>query len=275
MTQLKSAIVDGQPRLHFLEWNEAGRADVVLLHGSAANAWWWFFVVRHLPEKFRLIALDLRGHGDSDWVRPPAYEPFDHAEDVRRLVERLALRAPIIVGHSMGGLVALAFASRYPELVSGLAAVDVALVSTERRNRFLRRLKALPLVSYPDLVTAKQRFRLIPDEGEIPVDVLAFVAERSLEVSAEGQYLWKFDRETFFGADGLEPLATIAQIKCPILLVRGAKSRVMTSAACGMAAKINPMVRQVEVADAHHHVLLEQPSSLAKVLASFVDEIVK
>jgi pimeloyl-ACP methyl ester carboxylesterase len=273
MNTPKSRVLPGDPRLHLLEWNESAENHVVLLHGNAANAWWWQPVADVIGDGLRLIAIDLRGHGDSEWVRPPAYYPDDYAEDVRRVILDLGLRSPVTVGHSMGGLVALAFACRYPELAVGLVAVDAAIVSNEKRDRFLRRLKSLPTVNYPDLETAKQRFRLIPHQGEIAPARLAFIAEKSLGVTSDGLYSMKFDRESFLGGDGLNVLETIGQISRPLLLVRGALSPVMTKAACASAMKMNPMVRLVEIPQAYHHVLLEQPEELARTVAHFVDTI--
>jgi N-formylmaleamate deformylase len=273
MNAPKSRILPGQPRLHYLEWNEQAEPTVVLLHGNAANAWWWYSFAGAVGGRMRLIALDMRGHGDSEWIRPPAYRPADYAQDVHRLILELSLRAPVIVGHSMGGLVAIALACRYGEITAGLAAIDVAIVSSKKRDHFLRRLKSLPTVNYPDLATAKQRFRLIPSQNAVPPAHLAFIAEKSLGITDDGLYSMKFDRETFFGGDGLNVLDAIDQVKLPLLLVRGAMSPVMTGTACALAVDANPLARMVEIPEAHHHVPLEQPEKLARVIESFVDEV--
>ena len=85
---------------------------IVLLHGNSANAWWWELIARAIAPEYRLLALDQRGHGDSEWARPAAYSPTDYANDIARFVEHIAPNAdkPIVVGHSMGGLNVLAFA---------------------------------------------------------------------------------------------------------------------------------------------------------------------
>ncbi len=269
----KSRISQGNPQLHYLEWNEGAEREVVLLHGNAANAWWWYPFADAVGVDMRLVAIDLRGHGDSGWVRPPAYQPADYAQDVLRLILDLGLRAPVIVGHSMGGLVTIAFACKYPQLAAGVAVVDVAIVSSERRDRFVRRLRSLPTVNYPNLITAKQRFRLIPHQGDIPHERLAFIAEKSLGITGDGLYSMKFDRESFFGGDGLNVLDAIGLVKRPLLLVRGALSSVMTKPACALAMEANPLARLVETPQAHHHVLLEQPEHLAHAVEQFVDEI--
>ncbi len=80
MSDPASGFFEGAPRLHYLEWNPHGRRTLVCLHGNSANAWWWQPMTEAMGElDFRILALDLRGHGESDWVRPPAYLPTDYA----------------------------------------------------------------------------------------------------------------------------------------------------------------------------------------------------
>jgi pimeloyl-ACP methyl ester carboxylesterase len=259
------------PRLHFLEWNPDGSRTVILLHGNSANAWWWQWVAAELPSDLRLLALDLRGHGDSEWVTPAAYKPHDYAGDLANFIrEEVGGERPIIVGHSMGGVVTLAFASRYAELARGIIVIDTAVVSSRGRDRFLHRLKALPTVVYPDLETAKARFRLMPNEGEIRADRVLAIAEKSLMPTERGGYTLKFDRESFFGGDGLKVMDTIRALTLPTLLVRAAKSRIMTQDSSEAAAASNPHARLVVIADAHHHVILEKPAEVARIIAEFV-----
>ncbi len=263
----------GSPRLHYLEWNPAGAKTLVLLHGVTANAWWWEDFARHLPANLRLLALDQRGHGDSEWVRPPAYSPADYARDVERFIDFCGARGAVIVGHSQGGINALAFIHDRPAAARAVVAVDIALTSTARRDRFLVRLKNLPVVAYPDAEIAKARFRLMPREGDIPAEVLARVAQRSLAQAASGGYMFKFDRDSFYGSDGINVLETIAAVRVPLLLVRGGRSRIMTAEAANRAVQSNPMVRLAVIEDCHHHVIIERPAALAALVEDFVCEV--
>lgn len=266
-----SRFFEGTPRIHYLEWNPRGRRTVVLLHGNSANAWWWCPMAEALESDVHLIAIDLRGHGDSGWVRPPAYSPADHASDLARFIRKARLDHPIIAGHSMGGICVLAFLTDYPDLARAAIAVDIAVTSTSRRNRYLSRLKSLPAVVYPDLETARARFRLMPDEGAIPPNVLHEIAEKSLQRTGDGRYTMKFDRESFFGSDGLDARAAIQRVRVPLLLVRAEHSRIMTDEAAREAAASNPHVQLRLIPSAHHHVLLERPDALAEIIGAFVD----
>jgi len=270
MSAPRSRFSTARPRLHFLEWNPDASRTVVLLHGNSANAWWWQWVADAMPRDLRILALDSRGHGDSEWVSPPAYKPHDYATDLASFIgEEVRGEPPVIVGHSMGGIVTLAFASRYAELARGLVVIDTAVVSSRGRDRFLHRLKALPTVIYPDLETAKARYRLMPNEGEIHADRVHAIAEKSLMAAEQGGYTLKFDRESFFGGDGLNVLETIRALTIPTLLVRAEKSRIMTQPSAEEAAASNPQVRLTVIAGAHHHVILEKPAECAKIIAEF------
>jgi pimeloyl-ACP methyl ester carboxylesterase len=275
MSEPRSHILDGRPRLHYLEWNPAGRTTLVLLHGNSANAWWWQPVARVIAPRFRLLALDQRGHGDSEWMRPPAYSPADYADDLLRFVCHVTRPGdrPIVIGHSMGGLSVLAFAQRYPDEARGAIAIDVAITSNHGRDRYLRRLRALPTVTYPDLATARERFRLMPSEGGIARETLHEIADRSLARTDEGRFTLKFDRESFFGGDGIAVLDTIRALGVGTLLVRAEKSRIMTADAAEHARQSNPQVSLVTIRDAHHHVLLERPEEVARVIEEFATEL--
>jgi pimeloyl-ACP methyl ester carboxylesterase len=271
MSDSASGFFEGAPRLHYLEWNPHGRRTLVCLHGNSANAWWWQPMTEAMGElDFRILALDLRGHGESDWVRPPAYLPTDYAADVARFLRGMALADPVVIGHSMGGVCALALVVNYPNLARATVVVDVAVTSSQRRNRYMQRLRALPTVTYPDLETAKARFRLMPNEGAIAATTIAMIGEKSVGRTDNGRYTMKFDRESFFGGDGLDVVDAIRRVRIPLLLVRGERSRIMTAEAAERAAASNPRARLVTIPAAHHHVLLERPDSLASTMREFV-----
>src|SRR5207245_5276458 len=222
MNQPFSNFLPGTPRLHYLDWNPAGHPTLVLVHGNCANAWWWRPMADEAAlANWRLLAIDLRGHGDISLVRPPRYAPAEYAHDIAHFIQSTGVENATAVGHSMGGIAVLNFALDYQHLVRAVVVIDIAIASGPRRNRYLRRLRTLPTVEYPDRATAKARFRLMPNEGEIPAEVLAEVAERSIQRTSDGHYTMKFDRESFFGSDGFDTVAAIAAVRIPVLLLRG------------------------------------------------------
>jgi pimeloyl-ACP methyl ester carboxylesterase len=217
----------------------------------------------------RIVALDFRGHGDSEWVRPPAYSPMHHAADIARVIESLRMERPLVAGHSMGGIATLAFALEYPRLARAAVAIDVAVTSSPRRDRYLRRLRTLPTIGYPDFETAIERYRLMPNEGDFAPGVLREIAAKSIARAPDGRCEMKFDRESFFGGDGLDVVGAIRRIGIPLLLVRAEHSRIMTEAAAAAAVRSNPLVRLVTIPASHHHIPLERPREMADAIAEF------
>src|SRR5271155_2420970 len=111
-------------RLHYLDWGGAGdRHTFLLLHGSAAHVHWGDDVAPLLAPLGRVLALDLRGHGRSQWARPPIYGPTAYVADLIGFIERLETRV-VLVGHSLGGAVAQWAAIERPDLLEALIIID-------------------------------------------------------------------------------------------------------------------------------------------------------
>jgi len=274
MNEPLSHFTGSTPHLHYLEWNPGATRTIVLLHGNSANAWWWQPLADAMrATDFRLLALDQRGHGDSEWVRPPAYGPLEYAHDLARFIAQYAPPRPFVVGHSMGGISALTFAAEYPGAAHAIVAIDAAVTSNDRRNHYLRRLRGLPVINYPDRETALARFRLMPKEGEIAPATLRTIAEKSLGQTSEGRWTMKFDRDSFLGSDGIDVLVTIKTIRDPLLLIRAEHSRIMTAEGAARAVASNPKAALMTIAGAHHHVILEQPAAVARTVEEFIASV--
>ena len=105
-------------RLHYLEWGSIAAPAMVLLHGIGDNAHIWEDLAASLQNRLRIIALDQRGHGQSDWAVPTAYRCEDYVGDLAALMEILTLEQTVVGGHSMGALHATCYAAMKPERVS-------------------------------------------------------------------------------------------------------------------------------------------------------------
>ncbi len=160
-------------KLHYLDWGgDPDKRTFVLLHGGAAHVHWWDGVAPLLTPYGRVLALDFRGHGRSQWAKDGMYGPPSYLKDVRGLIESLGTRV-ILVGHSMGGAVAQWVAVTHPELLEALiigrcaaraaAAVspaDVAMAAAIARRRSSRAAigrrhhKEIPTAAAADLPDA-------------------------------------------------------------------------------------------------------------------------
>lgn len=109
----------------------------------------------------------------------------------------------------------------------------------------------------------------MPNEGDIAPELLSEIAEHSIQRTSEGGYTMKFDRESFVGSDGLDVAGAIASVRLPLLLVRGEHSRIMTAEAASNACRTNQLVKLVTIPNAHHHIPLQAPESLAREIEQF------
>src|SRR5215207_6273403 len=121
-------------RLHYVDWGNEAAPPLILVHGGLDHCRNWDAIARELHPHFRIMAPDLRGHGDSEWAKGSSYSLVDHVYDLSRLIRFAELRDPAIVGHSLGGMISLAYAGTYPDRVSRLAVLDGAFLSGSRRT---------------------------------------------------------------------------------------------------------------------------------------------
>src|SRR2546426_6737723 len=163
-TARKSSVTIGGLRLNFLEWGRAGRPGLCFLHGGSAHAHWFDLVAPAFADRFHAIALDQRGHGESDWVSPPAYATENFAADLLGVFDALGWRQVALVGHSMGGHNAMSFSAWHPDRVRALVIVDSRpAIPTDRLDR-LRRRGERPPRPHPPVQAAARSFRLPPPE---------------------------------------------------------------------------------------------------------------
>lgn len=263
-------IVVNDLRLHYREWGAPTAPAVALLHGGSAHAHWWHLFAPAC-QGYRFLALDFRGHGDSAHASPPAYQIDDYADDVAAVVDRLGLPSIDLIGHSLGAMVATAYASRHSHRVHSLVVVDSGLHITPSGARYLKRLRHFPQPVYRDRQQAIQRFRLLPVRTAASREALAELAGHGIYQRPDGRWSFKFDREAI-GPNGTQNLVSaLALVRCPILFVRGALSTVFSGAALEALRTVAPHAEAVEIPNAHHHVMLDNPVAFEKAVQSFLE----
>src|SRR5438046_4280501 len=112
-------------RIHYLDWGAEGKPPLIMLHGIGRVAHTFDHIAPHFTGKYHVMAIDMRGHGDSGWDPKGAYLVEDYTKDIEALAEQLHLRNIVIWGNSTGGRVAQVFAGLHPELVTAVISEDV------------------------------------------------------------------------------------------------------------------------------------------------------
>ncbi len=259
-------------RLHYREWARPGAGSVVLLHGGSAHAHWWDLFAEAIADRYHVYALDLRGHGDSEHSRPPAYRLNDYAQDLAVFVDN-TVREPVrLIGHSLGGLVATLYAAAAPEQIRALVVVDTSLRITAAGARYMARLQRFPQPVYRSREDAVRRFRLLPTHTTAAPAVLEHVAGCGIRQLADGQWTLKFDREAMAPNAPRDLAPLLAALHRPVLLVRGAHSALLSATAMAALQASAPHARAAEIPDAHHHVMLDNPIAFTRVVRAFLEE---
>ena len=251
--------------LHFLAWGKPESPPLVLLHGGGANAHWWDHIAADLSGQHHVIALDFRGHGDSDY--PEELEVGAFNADLEALCRHLGTNSVSLVGHSMGAQVALDHAARHPE-TRRIILLDLARGGS-RRSRRVARLALSLRRTYPTRQEAIDRYRVIPPSAHMDARLLRQIAEQSVRSEEDGRWGFKFDPR-WFGVPP-RPAPDLSQVNQPLLLLRGEESELLSPE--GAAAFIDELsnARLVTVARAGHHVLLDQPRGTLAPLLDFLD----
>jgi pimeloyl-ACP methyl ester carboxylesterase len=248
------------------DWGGEG-APILLLHGMAANTHWWDEVVPLWSGRLRAAALDFRGHGDSDRMPDGVYSSELWVEDVETARRALGWERFILCGHSMGARIALAYASRHPGRLRGVAAVDfLPEVRADRPSSF-RRAASRPQPVYPSEDDMLSRFRLEPGGTSMTAEKVRALGRHGVRREGEG-WTWKFDwRCLRLPISPVWPL--LSEIRVPALVVRGELSAVIGAEDFARVARETPGARALTIAGAHHHVPLDKPAELADVVADF------
>lgn len=225
-------------KLHYVDWGNADKPPLVLLHGGRDHCRSWDWVAAELRQSFHVVAPDLRGHGDSAWAIGSTYSMIDYVLDVAALLKTLDLFPVTIIAHSLGASVALQYAGIYPDRVSRLVAIEglgpppgmtKPPAAAARMLQWVREMQALARrhpKPYATLDEAVARMR--EANPHLSAELARHLTENGVIRHEDGTYSWKFDNFVravspyLFNLD--EAREIWGQITCPVLLVRGRES---------------------------------------------------
>ncbi len=264
----------GDMRFSYLDWGNEGARTILFLHGGALTAHTWDLCCLALRDEFHCLALDQRGHGDTDWAPDADYSIAAQREDVKGVAERLGLDKFVLVGMSMGAINGLAYAIAYPKTLANLVLIDAG--PQMRRPGSTRIRDFVNGGAEPAPLDAIIERALSFNPRRDPV-VLRRSLMHNLRQDADGNWVWKYDRRRFQGMGGerhggeRQGLADgLGKVTCPTLVVRGAESDVFHDEDAERLAASLPDGRWVKIAKAGHTVQGDNPKELAAVLREFL-----
>lgn len=260
---------DGR-RLSALVWGDAD-PELVLVHGGAQNAHTWDTVALALDRP--LVAVDLPGHGYSDWRDDRRYWPADNANDVATVMRALAPSVDLVVGMSLGGLTSIALGARHPELIPLLMLVDV--------TPGVDREKAAPIAAF---VAGPERFESFDEILERTIAFNPTRTESSLRRGIlhnareqdDGSWTWRYDRWRLGEGEDIPDFGPlwddVSNLTMPVMLVRGADSGVVGDEDVAEFRRRQPGVRVETVEGSGHSVQGDRPVELARLIEGFLEE---
>ena len=265
-------------RFHYLDWGTPGLPPVVFLHGGGLNAHTWDLVCLALRRERHCVALDQRGHGDSEWSPEMDYSIESHVDDLEAFVDALGLDRFVLVGMSLGGVHALAWAGRHSRRLVGLVLVDVG---PEIRVDGVRKIAAFtsdstPLDSVDHFVERALAFNPRRNRTLLRRSLL-----HNLRPMPDGRFMWKYDQR--HRGKVVDPAArarrrdllwsAVDGVECPTLVVRGAESDVFHDEDAERLAARLRQGRWVRIEGAGHTVQGDNPAELLVALRSFLAEV--
>jgi esterase len=267
-------------RFHYLDWAAVDRTPALFLHGAGLTAHTWDLVCLALRQRLHCLAVDARGHGDTQWAPGAAYSRADHVADVEALVAALRLDQFLLVGMSMGGGTAIAYAGQHADGLKALVIVDTGPnAGGSPGARRVRDFMAGPaeLDSVEDFVARAMEFNPARDPRLLRRSLLY-----NLRQLPDGRWTWKYDRRRV--AQPITPdgdvearraadWESVRQITCPTLVVRGARSDNFSDQNAEELAVALPDGRWRRVENAGHTVQGDNPKGLLEVLRPFLDQV--
>ena len=270
--------VQGTP-IETLAWGRIGDPGLLLLHGNGAHADWYSFIAPLLAPGRRVVAMSFSGMGGSGWRTQ--YSVAQWADEAMAVSEATGLFAapvaPTIAAHSFGGFPLISAAARFGERLAQAVIIDTPLRpppgTAARRARRANNLRSSRVYASP--AEALQRFRFLPAQGCALPCIADVIARRGLKQVAgpDGPpgWVWRFDPFLFRHFDFGRPHADLKRARCPVVMVRGGRSRLITAEMMAQALALAPPgTRLLELPDADHHLMVDQPLGLAALLAGLV-----
>jgi pimeloyl-ACP methyl ester carboxylesterase len=255
-------------RLHYLDWGNASKPPLVMLHGIGRDAHSFDHIAPRFSRDYHVIAVDLRGHGDSAWHPDGAYLVEDLVKDLEGLVEQRGLRGLVLLGNSTGGRVVQAYAGLHPDRVRALVVEDVGPERpADIAAGFARRVQqeANGWSSEDELVA-----HLRTQDSKTSEELLRAHAHSATKRRDDGRLVWKRDPNLVKGFVPTELWQYVRRITSPTLYVLGGRSTIVSAATQEQLKKTIPGCEIVVMPGIGHYPHLEAPTEYVDLIRAFL-----
>jgi pimeloyl-ACP methyl ester carboxylesterase len=245
---------------------------LVFVHGGGAHAHWWTHVAAPFANEFRVVAVDLSGHGDSS--NREVYSLEQWTDEVMAAAAAGGIDGPpVVIGHSMGGFVTIATAALHADEVSGVIVCDSPVSEPDPEIGAFQLKEAFGAPrTYASVADALRKFRTVPPQEHYLDYVIDHVARRSLR-AVEGGFQWKFDRRIFTQfSEGMRSIALpyLSEVRSRLALLRSEHGLVTEDIGRSMYERLGRVAPVILIPEAGHHAMLDQPLLLLTALRTLL-----
>ena len=280
---VREGVVDSDgAAIHYLDWGGGG-PPLILIHATGFLAALWRPIAERLASRFRVVAVDQRGHGDSD-PSSDGYSFEGFAEDLQRLIEALELEGALAAGHSSGGTTIVVHAAQHPGAIRRAVLIEPILPRPEwfQRPPGGRGPNAMADAArkrrgvWPSREELFESYHARPPFESWREDVLRLYVEEGTREREDGQVELKCSPEIeaqFFDAvSDVRPWPMLPEMSCPSLLLWGAESHLLQFGMDQHVEEALPNARTVLVADTTHFLPQERPDEVARLIEEFLSD---
>ena len=262
-------------KLHALDWGNENDPVCVLLHGFAQTAHSWDFISLSLSHKYRVIVLDQRGHGDSDWDKDKRYSTEFFVKDINNLVKTQDLKNFNLIGLSMGGRNSYYYASENHNMINKLVIVDTGPETIKKGSSNIRNFVQMndELNSIEEFVERIKKYNPHRTEEHIRGNIL-----NNIKQLENGKWTWKYDSFLRSGFNNRnahqkeeDQWKILEKIKTPTLIVKGGKSDILAASTLKKMSDVMMDAQSVTVEEAGHLVPGDNPITFSKILLNFLE----
>jgi len=258
----------GGLRIHYVDWGGENKPPLVMVHGLDRVARTFDHIAPHFTARYRVLAIDMRGHGDSGWDPQGRYLVEDHVGDLEGLVDQLKLRNLVLWGNSTGGRVVQVFAGKHPDLVSHVISEDVGPERPRQiADNYARRVQQEQAgwASQEELLA-----QLRKANPRMSATVLDNYVRYGSKRRADGRIEWKRDPRLVNGFVATDLWRFVRNIESPILYILGGRSTIVPKETQDELRKTLRRAQQITLADVGHYPSNEQPEEVARIVNRFL-----
>jgi len=254
-------------RLHYLDWGSPDKQPFIMLHGIGRVAHSFDHIAPKFNQDYHVMAIDMRGHGDSAWSSEGAYLVQDYAKDLEAFVAQLNLRNIVLLGNSTGGRVVQVYAGMRPERVAKLVVEDVGPERTnEIASGFAWRVQQEEngWPSEDELLASLMRGSTVSEELQ------RNYAHFGSKKRADGRVVWKRDPNLVKGFVPTELWAQVLKITCPTIYILGGASSIVPPETQQKLRESLPVVQIVTMPKLGHYPHQEAPQEYIRIVQTFL-----